>query len=1221
MTSNPQVKEFIKFLTKQKITDDDKGLETTHTLFGPPWGKYCINEEKIDRFLNLYKKCVGLTNELYVIERQKRIGPLLCDLDFKFDKKYKERQYLDKHIEYVVKKYIEVIKKYVKINNKDLEAFVFEKEKPSEVLDKNNNSKGEYKDGIHIVFPHFAIDAGLRYIITEEVRDNISHEDIITEIPFKNSIDDVFDMSVVMRNGWTMYGSRKQNGQLYKLTHIYDHLIREKKLDTYDNDEIVVLCCVRRFTEEDNAPLKNNSEVMMKRIEGTYRKYHKKEFKDDDKPIASGAGNHENTASNMANEEKMRKVIDKTKRPAGSKGDIETAKDLVKLLSPKRADNYQEWVNVCWALHNVDDCLFDDFIEFSKKCPSKFDYEGCRDAWSKARYDGFTIASLYWWAQKDNPEGYLDFIRRGISKIMNEAESGTHDDIAKVVFELYRHCYKCASINNNIWYEYQGHKWVSVERGYTLSLRISDEVTTEFARLVSSYYMESALKDGIEREHLQKKAQHVAKIIDKLKNVGFRNSVLDSCSHRFFDKEFESKLDEKKTLIGFENGVYDLEEGKFRAGVPDDYISLCVGYDYQDFDEKDPQIVEIMDYFKKVQREEDMRNYILTLISSYIDGRITDQKFIIWTGSGCHKKDTPILMYDGTIKKVQDIKLDEYLMGADNKPRRVKVLFRGKEDMYKIKTEYDDEFIVNKSHRIALRCHHKPIPFKTINIYDEDAYGIYWYQLIEDIPIKFSRCFNTQEEAEEFIKTIDIIPDVVNYMDTIPMKVESYTLLLDDIKRDFKMFRNCVEYENKPTHFAKRTKRSESPAIKEDEISIADLYEYVYNNINVISMKDCFTASPDERLTGLAGLLDKVGLVENDHYVIPKNIVDEHENIMHFIKTLGFSMKLKDDKYILEGKNVNKIRTKILKRVFSVLNDTDMYFNVEFLKNDNFYGFEVDGDHKYIMADGIVTYNSNGKSTTVELMKYTFGQYFGVLPVTILTRRRGSSSSATPELADKRGRRCLVIQEPEHDDVIFVGYMKELTGGDTIQARALYGAPFEYKPQFKLLLTCNKLPSIPANDGGTWRRLRVTPFEAKFVDPKVKIEDPTIQFIKDPTLIERMLEWKSGFMWLLLNKYYPKYKDGGLIEPKKVTQYTDKYKQDSDIIYEFLAEMFIITKDEKDKEALQQMYNFFKSWYREAHTASGVAPRKDFQNYLVNSGFKVENGVVFGIKSKNLDED
>ena len=42
------------------------------------------------------------------------------------------------------------------------------------------------------------------------------------------------------------------------------------------------------------------------------------------------------------------------------------------------------------------------------------------------------------------------------------------------------------------------------------------------------------------------------------------------------------------------------------------------------------------------------------------------------TGTGkCHKKNTPILMFDGTIKKIQDIKKGELIMGDDSKKRKV----------------------------------------------------------------------------------------------------------------------------------------------------------------------------------------------------------------------------------------------------------------------------------------------------------------------------------------------------------------------------------------------------------------------------------------------------------------------------------------------------------------------------------------------------------------------
>src|SRR5439155_6741299 len=223
---------------------------------------------------------------------------------------------------------------------------------------------------------------------------------------------------------------------------------------------------------------------------------------------------------------------------------------------------------------------------------------------------------------------------------------------------------------------------------------------------------------------------------------------------------------------------------------------------------------------------------------------------------------------------------------------------------------------------------------------------------------------------------------------------------------------------------------------------------------------------------------------------------------------------------------------------------------LEYVGKDDYYGFELDGNQSYLLADFTRNLNSNGKSKSVELFQLAFGDYCGVLPITVLTRKRGSSSQATPELAEMRGKRFVVFQEPENDDTIQVGFMKELTGGDWVYARPLFKDPIRYKPQFKLLLTCNKLPFIPSVDGGTWRRLRVSPWESEFVDePKF----PN-QFKKDYELLEKLELWKKAFMWYLINIWYPIFKKYGLIEPEKVTQFTKKFKKQSDIFLEFIEE-------------------------------------------------------------------
>ena len=83
--------------------------------------------------------------------------------------------------------------------------------------------------------------------------------------------------------------------------------------------------------------------------------------------------------------------------------DIEMAKKLVKILSPKRAESYPDWIPVGWALYNVSNKLLSDFIEFSKLSPTKYQPGCCEKVWKDAstfiatnnNQNGYTIASLY----------------------------------------------------------------------------------------------------------------------------------------------------------------------------------------------------------------------------------------------------------------------------------------------------------------------------------------------------------------------------------------------------------------------------------------------------------------------------------------------------------------------------------------------------------------------------------------------------------------------------------------------------------------------------------------------------------------------------------------------------------------------------------------------------------------------------------------------------------
>ncbi len=123
----------------------------------------------------------------------------------------------------------------------------------------------------------------------------------------------------------------------------------------------------------------------------------------------------------------------------------------------------------------------------------------------------------------------------------------------------------------------------------------------------------------------------------------------------------------------------------------------------------------------------------------------------------------------------------------------------------------------------------------------------------------------------------------------------------------------------------------------------------------------------------------------------------------------------------------------------------------------------------------------NGKSVTFQiLIHYTWGGYFGSLPIVALTNKRAGPGVATPELDKVRLSRRAIAVEPEGGLVLNCSLLKQLSGGDQVESRALYGQLVDYLPQYKVDVLCNNLPQLDGSDGGTKRRVRLQAWVARF---------------------------------------------------------------------------------------------------------------------------------------------
>jgi P4 family phage/plasmid primase-like protien len=240
----------------------------------------------------------------------------------------------------------------------------------------------------------------------------------------------------------------------------------------------------------------------------------------------------------------------------------------------------------------------------------------------------------------------------------------------------------------------------------------------------------------------------------------------------------------------------------------------------------------------------------------------------------------------------------------------------------------------------------------------------------------------------------------------------------------------------------------------------------------------------------------------------------------------------------------------------------------------------------------------NGKSKIIELFRMAFGDYCTTLPITLITEKRSRAEGANPALAKTKGKRFAALQEPENDEKINVGLMKEITGGDTIEARGLYKDPIEFKPQFKLVLTCNDLPTVNANDRGTWRRIRLVEFISKFVeDPNT---DPkAYEFLIDEELDEKLTTWKEAFMYRLLEEH-KQYRLYGITEPEEVKLSTKQYQNESDHFVQFINENIVESDEFIGQELkLDDIYFVYQEWYKQSkgHNAK-IPPRRDLQKNI-----------------------
>lgn len=225
----------------------------------------------------------------------------------------------------------------------------------------------------------------------------------------------------------------------------------------------------------------------------------------------------------------------------------------------------------------------------------------------------------------------------------------------------------------------------------------------------------------------------------------------------------------------------------------------------------------------------------------------------------------------------------------------------------------------------------------------------------------------------------------------------------------------------------------------------------------------------------------------------------------------------------------------------------------------------------------------NGKSVFLDIITEMLGNYTtNIQPQTLMVKPM--SGSANSDIARLQGARLVTTTEPNDGMRFDEGLVKQVTGGDKVTARFLYGDEFDYHPEFKLWMATNHKPIIRGTDDGIWRRMVIIPFTVQIPDHQV---DKNLKY-KLRREMTAILNWAV--------EGYQEWQRIGLNEPNIIKQQRQDYRTEMDVVELFLEECCIRKNGEREKAS--DLYNIYKSWAQEnsQHLMSNTKFGKEMSN-------------------------
>lgn len=368
----------------------------------------------------------------------------------------------------------------------------------------------------------------------------------------------------------------------------------------------------------------------------------------------------------------------------------------------------------------------------------------------------------------------------------------------------------------------------------------------------------------------------------------------------------------------------------------------------------------------------------------------------------CLIKGTKIMMYTGVFKNVEDIKVGDLLMGDDSTPRRVLSLARGREEMFDIIPTKGEKYTVNRSHILSLKWGTErsesinKIKYKKGDIIDISV----------DDYLKLPKMFNESRASPlrgyrvpiDFPKRDVLIdPYMIGYwlgdgdssgsiittaekevVDYFTENLKKYDLNLKQGKRT-ETTRHDMHYKITSGAYDSDSEEWTKDDSKLNKFTQSLKYYNLINNKHIPYEYKC--NSREVRLAVLAGLIDSDGSLNHNKKGYDLCLKNEKllDDVIYLSRSLGFACYKTECKRtctnapngpkegiyyrtFITGNNIHEVpvlleRKKALYK--SQAKDPLNYgITVKSVGIGDYYGFEIDGNRRFVLGDFTVTHNT-----------------------------------------------------------------------------------------------------------------------------------------------------------------------------------------------------------------------------------------------------------------------